>query len=100
MSLTFQMNSLAFAEMYKNAPSLPLASIGAAVSPPPITIPIGIPKPIPQAVVPRNSITTASDITPLDALLMVGGIVVVAFVFYKIDQWINEPNNDSAWKQN
>jgi hypothetical protein len=100
MSLTFQMNSLAFAEMYKNAPSLPLASIGAAVSPPPITIPIGIPKPIPQAVVPRNSITTASDITPIDALLMVGGIVVVAFVFYKIDQWINEPNNDSAWKQN
>jgi hypothetical protein len=48
----------------------------------------------------QNSITSASSITPLDALLVVGGIVVVAFVFYKIDQWINEPNNDSAWKQN
>ena len=100
MSLTFQMNSLAFAEMYKNAPLLPAASISDAVSPPPITIPIGIPKPIPPAVVPQNSITTASGITPLDVLLVGGGIVVVAFVFYKIDQWINEPNNDSAWKQN
>jgi len=100
MSLAFQMNSLAFAEMYKNAPSLPSASISAAVSPPPITIPMGIPKPIPPAVVPQNSITSASGITPLDALLVVGGIVVVAFVFYKVDQWINEPNNDSAWKQN
>jgi len=100
MSLAFQMNSLAFAEMYKNAPSLPLASIGAAVSPPPITIPMGIPMPIPPAVVPQNSITSASGITPLDALLVVGGIVVVAFVIYKVDQWINEPNNDSSWKQN
>ena len=100
MSLAFQMNSLAFAEMYKNAPSLPSASISAAVSPPPITIPIGIPKPITPAVVPQNSITAASGITSLDVLLVGAGIVVVAFVFYKIDQWINEPNNDSAWKQN
>jgi hypothetical protein len=100
MSLQYQLNSLAFAEMYKNAPSLPSASISAAVSPPPITIPIGIPEPIPPAVVPQNSITSASGITPLDALLVVGGIVVVAFVFYKVDQLINEPNNDSAWKQN
>jgi len=100
MSLAFQMNSLAFAEMYKNAPSLPSASISGAVSPPPITIPIGIPEPIPPAVVPQNSITSASGITPLDALLVVGGIVVVVFVFYKVDQWFNEPNNDSAWKQN
>lgn len=100
MSLTFQMNSLAFAEMYKNAPSLPSANVGAAVSPSPIKIPMGIHKPMPPAVVSQNSITSASGITPLDALLVVGGIVVVAFVFYKIDQWINEPNNDSAWKQN
>lgn len=100
MSLTFQMDSLAFVEMYKNAPSLPSASIIAAVSPPPITIPMGIPKPIPPAVVPQNSITSASGITLLDALLVVGGIMVVAFFFYKIDQWVNEPKNDSAWKQN
>jgi hypothetical protein len=100
MSLTFQMNSLAFAEMYKNAPSLPSATVGASVSPPPIKIPMGIPKPIPPAVVNQNSISGASGIKPLDALLVVGGIVVVAFVFYKIDQWINEPNDESAWKQN
>ena len=100
MSLTFEMNSLAFAEMYKNAPSLPSASIGAAVSPPPIMIPVGIPKLITPAVVNQNSLTSAYGITPFDALLVVGGIVVVAFVFYKIDQWINEPNDESAWKQN
>lgn len=100
MSLTFQMNSLAFAEMYKNAPSLPSASIGVAVSPPPITIPTGIPKLITPAVVNQNSLASAYGITPFDALLVVGGIVVVAFVFYKIDQWIDEPNDESAWKQN